>query len=212
MIVYKYTKTHPSSLAGHMDTVRTFMRMLRRAKCTVAYSVGFNPHMLVFASPALSVGVDSLCEYMAVDMQLEEDIIARLNAVAPSGISITNVWQVDNINLANIITKAVYNIHMHNISSFASDISAKPYTIQFMAKGQPASKEVSQQIHDVSVIDANNISVTLDCGNSTLRADRIVGHILNSNNLQCDYLIAKTDMLVGDISMDNYLKTINTAS
>lgn len=212
MIVYKYSKVHPSSLAGHMDTVRTFMRMLRRANCTVAYSVGFNPHMLVFASPALPVGVDSRCEYMAVDMQLECDIIARLNAVAPSGIAIEQVWQVDNINLSNVITKAQYNISMPNISSFAEAIATKPYAIQFVAKGELTSKEVSGQIHNVSIVDQDNISITVDCGNSTLRPDRIVGHILRTNQLSCDYLITKTDMFVGDISTDKYINDINTAS
>ncbi len=212
MIVYKYSKTHPASLAGHMDTVRTFMRMLRRAKCEVAYSVGFNPHMLVFASPALPVGVDSMCEYMAVDMKLEDNIVARLNAVSPRGIAVLDAVVVDNINLSNEITKAVYNIYLPNISSYVDTISAKPCVIEFMAKGQQTEKEVSQQIHGVSVMDNDNISIVLDCGNVTLRADRIVAHLLNKNALDCDYLITKTNMLVGDISVDNYLKTLNTAS
>ncbi len=211
MIVYKYSKLHPSSLAGHMDTVRTFMRMLRRAHCTVAYSVGLNPHMLVFASPALPVGVDSQCEYMAVDMQLEEDIISRLNAVAPSGISVLHCWQVDSVNLSNIITTASYNIAMSNVAQYAPAISSSPYNITFVAKGKPTTKEVSAQIHDVVVVDNDNIVVQLDCGNSTLRADRIVANIIANNNLDCDYLITKTCMSASGVDMDSYLDNINTA-
>ncbi len=211
MLVFKYSKVHPSSLAGHMDTVRTFMRMLRRAQCTVAYSVGFNPHMLVFASPALPVGIDSVCEYMAVDMNLEQDIVAKLNAVSPNGISILQCWQVDGVNLSNIITSAQYNIAMSGIAQYAPAISAQSYSITFMAKGVPTTKEVSAQIHSVEGIDDDNIAVVLDCGNSTLRADRIVANIINENNITCDYLITKTAMFVADIDMDSYLDNINTA-
>ena len=62
----KFTKTGALQYISHLDLHRTFSRLLVRLGVPIWYSEGFTPHpRLVFATP-LSVGAESLCEYVDV--------------------------------------------------------------------------------------------------------------------------------------------------
>lgn len=85
----RYTKLGPVSLQGHLDLVRELPRLLRRADITPYFTEGFNPHAQMTFGPALSLGAESIGEYvdmtLAVDMS-PQDLLAGLNAVAPAGL------------------------------------------------------------------------------------------------------------------------------
>ena len=70
---------------------RAFARALRRSGLPVAYSEGYNPHIVMsFASP-LSVGFATEGDYLEVKMAEDVEpgyIKDRLAAVMPEGISI----------------------------------------------------------------------------------------------------------------------------
>ena len=71
---------------GHLDLMRSMQRVLRRTGLPVAYSQGFNPHMVVnFAAP-LSVGASGLREIMDVALSTEvpeEAFLSSLNDALP---------------------------------------------------------------------------------------------------------------------------------
>jgi radical SAM-linked protein len=68
----KFTKTGRLKFISHLDINRTMKSALLRAKVPMWYSEGFNPRpKIVFALP-LSLGVESVCEYM--DIRLVERI------------------------------------------------------------------------------------------------------------------------------------------
>ena len=107
MLIVKYSKTGPAKYASHVDTLRAMGRILARADVSVGYSEGFNPHALLFFSPPNAVGVDSLCEYVAVAAGEERDFIGRFNAAAPCGFTALRVWTTQgNPNLAGVIDGA----------------------------------------------------------------------------------------------------------
>lgn len=57
---------------SHLDLVRTMSKILVRAKLPMWYTEGFNPKpKMVFAAP-LSIGVESMCEFM--DIRLTEKL------------------------------------------------------------------------------------------------------------------------------------------
>ena len=56
MLVVKYTKLYPLSAISHIDLLKVFQRIIRRAKVKVAYSQGFNPHMKIYFSPPVPLG------------------------------------------------------------------------------------------------------------------------------------------------------------
>ncbi len=79
----KFAKTGPLQYVGHLDMLRSFQKIFKRAEVDIAYSQGFNPHQLTsFASP-LGIGVTSEGEYLDADFNTIEDervMIDKLNA------------------------------------------------------------------------------------------------------------------------------------
>ena len=69
---FKFEKTGPTALLGHLDLIRALPRVMRRIEVPIAYSQGFHPKPDLTFSPALSLGVLSLSEF--VDMKLLCDL------------------------------------------------------------------------------------------------------------------------------------------
>ncbi len=64
----KFCKTGELKYIGHLDVMRYFQKVLRRARLNVAFSWGFHPHMIMSFALPLGVGVTSTGEYFDVDM------------------------------------------------------------------------------------------------------------------------------------------------
>ncbi|MBR7094610.1 MAG: TIGR03936 family radical SAM-associated protein [Clostridia bacterium] len=88
----RFEKRGALAYISHLDLFRTVNKALHRAALPLYYSEGFSPHpKLVFATP-LSLGQESVCEYL--DVRLSEDVsateaMAALNATLPAGLRIT---------------------------------------------------------------------------------------------------------------------------
>ena len=91
----KFYKRGNLQYISHLDLVRTMMKVIVRAKLPLWYTEGFNPKpKITFAAP-LSIGTESICEYM--DIRLSERISpdeakARLNANMTSEMQATEVY------------------------------------------------------------------------------------------------------------------------
>lgn len=100
MAVYfiKHTKADSIKFVGHLDLQNALQRNLSRAGLRVAFSEGFNPHMLISSAQPLSVGVSSEAEYLYVkleDAPAAEEVLNRLNDTAPEGIEYLKVREMD---------------------------------------------------------------------------------------------------------------------
>ncbi len=79
----KFKKLGSLQYISHLDLVRTMHKILVRSKLPLWYTEGFNPKpKMIFAAP-LSIGTESVCEFM--DVRLIDDIpadeaMARLNS------------------------------------------------------------------------------------------------------------------------------------
>lgn len=116
----KFKKIGQVKFVGHLDTIRLFQRAIKIAKIPIAYSQGFNPHALVYFAMPLSVGTDSVGEYM--DIVTASDIDhskARelLNHVLVEGIQIIDsfVIEEDNTSLMSLVDAAEYEIVISKI-------------------------------------------------------------------------------------------------
>ena len=93
----EFSKTGETKFVSHLDLVRLFSRVFKRANLPLAYSEGFNPHPKMSIGIPLSVGVTSECELLDVELYSEVDpseIKARLNEKMPMGVAITKVKSV----------------------------------------------------------------------------------------------------------------------
>ena len=82
-IRFRMKKTGSLQYISHLDLVRTMHKVIVRAKLPLWYTEGFNPKpKMVFAAP-LSIGTESVCEFMDVrlnDYIAPEEAINRLHA------------------------------------------------------------------------------------------------------------------------------------
>lgn len=207
MIVLKFEKTGTSALVSHVDNLRAITYIFRRANIVAEYSQGFNPHMeLGFSSP-IALGVESLAEYVSVKTEYSADLLDRLNAVSPSGIRFTKIFNVE-VNLASTLNRATYQVEANGIGEVIEEISRPMYAICYQEKGQWVTKTVSERIFCAEQLDKDTALVTLAIGNDNLRPDRLVTHLMREHNLIGDYRITKLRSFVNEEDADTFLSNL----
>ena len=60
----KFTKQGTMKFIGHLDMMRYFQKVMRRAQVDIRYSEGFSPHQIMSFAAPLGVGLTSRGEYM----------------------------------------------------------------------------------------------------------------------------------------------------
>ena len=109
----KFEKQGITRFIGHLDVMRYFQKLNRRAKLDIAYSGGFSPHQqMSFATP-LGLGVLSKAEY--VDMEVNslperETLIEAMNAVSIPDLQILDIVLLpeDAKNAMSLLSAADY--------------------------------------------------------------------------------------------------------
>lgn len=84
---------------GLLDLQRTMQRALRRSGLPVAYSKGFNPHIVMSFASALSSGIPGDAELLDVSLcgeVTEEECLNAMNRVLPPELSCSRVRLVDD--------------------------------------------------------------------------------------------------------------------
>lgn len=88
----------PIRYIAHLDLLRVWERVLRRAGLPLAYSQGFNPHPKLTIAMPLPVGCTSECEEL--DMVLDEplsgmEVLSRLRPALPPGLEVISATEID---------------------------------------------------------------------------------------------------------------------
>lgn len=94
----KFRKVGSLQYISHLDLVRTMQKIIVRAGLPLWYTEGFNPKpKMIFAAP-LSIGTESVCEYMDVrlidDMPAEE-VKERLNRNMTDEMQVLDAYYTD---------------------------------------------------------------------------------------------------------------------
>lgn len=95
----KFKKSGALRFIGHLDVMRYFQKVMRRAQIPIAFTGGYSPHMIMsFASP-LGIGLTSEGEY--VDIELSEPIsgeeaIRRMNAAGVPEIEVISFREISS--------------------------------------------------------------------------------------------------------------------
>ena len=130
----KFEKTGVAKYISHLDLNRLFSRSLARAGIDVMHSEGFNPRPKISFVSALSLGVESLCEFVEIkisdinniddindinDMN-DIDILEKIKRVFPQGVNITDVYEP--VNDFKNIDRTRYHIYMTSDDFCAGDL------------------------------------------------------------------------------------------
>lgn len=98
-IIAVFEKSRRIRHIGHLDIQRAVQRGLRRSGLPVAYSQGFNPHILITFASALSTGACGTREIMDVKMAepvTEDAFVSSLNHAMPPELQISEARAVDD--------------------------------------------------------------------------------------------------------------------
>lgn len=206
MLIFKFTKTGPSALVSHVDNLRAVTYLMRRAGVNAQYSQGFNPHIELGFSPPIPLGVESFAEYVSVKTTDRADMLPKLNAVSPAGVSFTAQWRAE-VNLAAKFNRAQYRFEADGIGDAvaASRLDSAPYRITYDDRGVSVTKDVSGKIFAAERINRNAAVVTLAAGNDNLRPDRLLLHLMNEYKLTGDYRIVKLAAFADEVPADDFL-------
>ncbi|MBN1311258.1 MAG: DUF2344 domain-containing protein [Anaerolineae bacterium] len=123
----QFGKEGPLRYCSHLDLMRVWERVLRRAGLLLAYSHGFNPRPKMQIAAGLPLGYGSTCE--VVDVWLEGDppeqtsMLSKLRAAAPEGLSIESIQSVElrSPALQSLAGLASYLVVLEN-SKVAPDV------------------------------------------------------------------------------------------
>lgn len=136
---------------GHLDIQRCVQRGLRRSGLPVAYSNGFNPHILVTFASALSTGACGTREIMDVTMAEPTDAVVfleKMNRAMPPEMQLKEARAVDQKHpaLMALLQAARYDLKIRDPEEAAALIDAIPAmmareTVPAMRKTKTALRE-----------------------------------------------------------------------
>ncbi len=187
----KFTKTGSMQFISHLDLCRTMRSALIRAKLPVWYTEGFNPHpKMVFALP-LSIGTQSVTEYMDIKMNSEiseSDFLSRLDAQFTDEMKILEVYRPQT--KFNIIKWAEYDIDFAGNIESAKNIFNSPYVVMKKSKSGEKETDIVPYIGKISFSE-NRINVILSAENdSYLNPEYIASAVSKAANIE-DYDIMR---------------------
>lgn len=169
MLVFRYSKLDGAEFISHLDTLRHLQKIIIRAKIPMEYSKGYNPHMLIYLSAPLGVGIKSMAEYCAVETNADaQDFLTKFNKFAPNGFRCLTCFTTEKkVNLQAQMNSAEYLIE--GVNDF--DIQSVLDKTEFLVTDKRGEvKDVRDRILDLKKAD-NGLIATLSFGNSTLRPD-----------------------------------------
>ena len=87
----KFRKWGSMKFIGHLDMMRYFQKVMRRADVDIRYSEGFSPHQIMSFAAPLGVGITSDGEYLDIEVHSTKssaEMIADMNATMVDGVDI----------------------------------------------------------------------------------------------------------------------------
>ncbi len=157
-MIAEFEKMGRMSWFSHLDLQNTMQRALRRAQLPVAYSQGFNPHVLTSFATALSVGCQSRGEVMEVEMDGEispEEFAEKLNACLPDGLKVRRCAPVPDSAPALMakVAEAGYDITAPNADltqAVEAFLKAEEVMVEKRSKTKTRLVNIRPMVHEIT--------------------------------------------------------------
>jgi len=181
-----FEKTGKAIYISHLDLMHTVERCFSRAGIEIGHTQGFNPHpYIVFALP-MSLGTESVCEYLDIQLNNDKEDIAsipeRLNKKVPEGIVFIKAYESKSKfkEIAYVCAEGVITydggvpenaLEKYNELFSSDEIVIKKKTKKGIADAdiKPGIKEVSfQQISDTEILVRTTVTAQEPTTNPTL--------------------------------------------
>lgn len=200
----RYAKLGKVRYLSHRDLARVLERAIRKAGLPVAYSQGFSPHARLHFGLALSVGYESLAEYLDVDLEPERspvdvaELPARLGPCVPPGIDITAAVELvpGTASLQDAVTSSSWRFELPGVdperlgAAGTNLLAATELPLDLVRKGKQVREDLRPLLLDlVAERTADGARLTAELGTkprsvrpaeflTALGADGALGHPL----------------------------------
>ncbi len=137
------------------------------------YSQGFNPHQQMSFAQPLSLGAESLAEYMEMEFAVRvpfDDVVRRLNETLPDGLRVECAGEppAKSGSAAAILAAAVYDITFPEYIELADSVggvmAAKEIVVTKKTKSGVGEADVRPDIFAAEVAANGRVRVTVSCG------------------------------------------------
>lgn len=170
----EFSKEGDAKFVSHLDLVRLFTRVFKRAGLPLAYSEGFNPHPKMSIGIPLSVGVTSEAELLDAEFYEEVpalEIKARMNETMPIGIAITKVQKLEQgMPKLSSVSRASYRISLSGdgVAKEALSEFLQRETIEIEKKTKRSEKlvDIKPDIFGIDWEDETTLVMTLATGSA----------------------------------------------
>jgi len=135
----QFSRTGRVRFLSHLDFMTLFHRTAVRAGIPLAFSQGFNPHPKIAFGPALSVGMESVAEYLDMETDPFIDLLQAtkdLNNALPDGVRIlgSRIIPKKASSLSGCISRYIYEVnipdaHAKECGTRISELLAQPSVI-----------------------------------------------------------------------------------
>lgn len=206
MILIRYSKLNGAEFIPHLDMLKHLAKILRRADIKLNYSKGFNPHVLMFMSSPIALGLKTESEYCLIDaLESSEGFKERFNKCSPKGIKCEAVYETEKkINVASDIIFADYEIEGIPYFDVNEILSKNEF---FVVDKKQNERQVRDKIVSLK-FDKNKLIARLKFGNETLRPDYLVNKLKEIYGGDHVDIIKKDVRFLGDTNVEKYLENI----
>lgn len=151
----KFAKYGPMKFIGHLDMMRFFQKAIRRAGIDIRYSEGFSPHQIMSFAAPLGVGIESLGEYLDIEvnsMTSTDEMVSALNRTMVEGVAVLAVRVLPDTvrNAMASVAAASYQIHIKE-GSFAIPNLAESVDAFYAQDKIPYTRETKKSVVEMDL-------------------------------------------------------------
>ena len=170
----KFSKQGGIKFIGHLDIMRYFQKLMKRAGIPIAYSEGMSPHQIMSFALPLGIGDESLGEYLDIELTgsvSSSSAISSLNKESVDEIRILSFKMLSDgeKNAMASVEAADYLVKFRTIPSidlkerFLEFIKKESIVVLKKSKKNETEIDLKPFIFDYEVLD-DSISLRVKCG------------------------------------------------
>lgn len=221
----KFAKEGTMKFIGHLDIMRYFQKVMRRADVHIRYSEGFSPHQIMSFAAPLGVGATSRGEYVDIevlDTDSSKEMLRRINAVMVDGMEALSYRLLPDgaANAMSIVAAADYSVSFREgkepkdwdvFSRVAKELLSRT-EILVLKKTKRGEKEtdIRPMIYDLRVQD-EKVRMRVAAGSAAnLKPDVVIKAIFETmdETLQDFALLIHREEVYADIGGENERKLL----
>lgn len=151
----KFAKNGVLKFIGHLDVMRFFQKVMRRADVDIKYTAGFSPHQVMSFAQPLGLGVTSDGEYMDIEVlhcESSQEMVRRLNEVMVDGLEVKSfrLLPASAKNAMSSIAAADYRIYLRE--GYTCPFALEEAWAGMIAKEEiPVTKETKTKTDTVNI-------------------------------------------------------------